>query len=195
MFEPDRPITRADVAQIFYNLLNNEASHTQWVFPDVESDSWYYKAVNALTAINIVQGYPDGNFYPNKEITRAEFVALAVRFTNQPRRQHNIRFSDVSEAHWAYEQINTAICYGWITGYENGFFAPERFLSRAEAVTIVNRMLNRHPDMDYVDRHQDHVPFSDVKRIHWAYYNIMEAAIPHKFIHSDDEDADEIWVD
>jgi len=116
---------------------------------------------------------------------------MAARFARlMPETILGIPFEDVSSNHWAYAYINAAVQFGWITGYGDGTFQPDRHITRAEAVTIVNRMLNRSGDRDFVDRHEELDHFSDVPQNHWAYYDIMEAFDPHGY---ERDDGDEHW--
>lgn len=181
-FEPDRFITRAEAAQIFYNLLLQPHMAFVETYHDVDNAAWYSDAVSALTAIGNITGYPDGYFRPDNSITRAEFAAIAVLFTHEYSRVLLAVFPDVAESHWAYDYINAAANFNWIVGYPNGRFEPDRNISRAEAVSIVNRMLNRRADREFVDAHLGGVLFSDVPAGHWAFYEIMEAANFHWYV-------------
>ena len=192
-FAPDENTTRAEAAQMFYNLLLDKNPDITRRFPDVPQDAWYAKAVNTLASIGFLSGYPDGSFRAEGSITRAEFVTIIVRVAEETYIDYEAaQFNDVSVEHWAYPYINTAVSYGWIQGYGGGRFAPDRLITRAEAVTILNRVLERHPDRSYIDNHDELVHFEDVAETHWAYYDIMEAFHPHRYRdYSDPED----WID
>lgn len=189
MFFPNANMTRAEAAQMFYNLLRNKNIDITIKFPDIADDAWYAQAVNTLASMGIIMGFPDGNFYPNENITRAQFATIVVRFAKIS--TGSIRFSDVPETHWAYDYINTAANFGWVEGIGNGRFEPERNITRAEAVTIVNRMLRRYPDRAYIDSHQELIRYSDTPETHWAFYEIMEASYAHDYERK--PDYSEIW--
>ena len=178
-FAPEADMTRAEVAQMFYNLLRDKDVDITVTFADVAEGSWYYTAVNALASLGFLGGFPDGLFHPEDSITRAQFAAIIVRLAVVS--PGSIRFDDVPESHWAYDYINTAAAHGWIQGVGDGLFEPERNISRAEAITLVNRMLGRYPDKDYIDGHTDLVQYSDLTNSHWAYYEVMEASNSHDF--------------
>ena len=180
-FGPDNAMTRAQVAQMFYNLLLNKDITIAADFSDVPTDAWYATAVNTLASLGIVNGIGGGRFAPDRPITRAEFTVIAMRFTNGTTEGKNI-FSDVDVNDWFYDQVVGSIQYGWITGYSDGTFRPNKTISRAEVTTIVNRMLDRSADEDYVDRHEaDLRLFPDVSKDYWAYYEIVEATNAHNY--------------
>ncbi|MCL2099347.1 MAG: S-layer homology domain-containing protein [Oscillospiraceae bacterium] len=192
LFEPNRNTTRAEAAQMFYNLLANQNITVTKTFPDIPEDAWYAGAVNKLASLGIFTGFPNGEFRPEAGITRAEFVTVVVRAALDSGEDGNSNhFDDVPETHWAYSYINAAVAHGWIQGYGNNRFAPDQNITRAETVTLLNRVLNRHADKEYIDNHQELTDFSDVSKTHWAYYDIMEAFHPHiyeRHIQDDDED-------
>lgn len=180
-FGPDNNMTRAEVAQMFYNLLLDKDVPVTVVFSDVPTDAWYAAAVNTLASLGIVNGVGNSQFAPDRPITRAEFTVIAMRFTNGTTEGENI-FSDVSENDWFYNQVVGSIQYGWITGYSDGTFQPNKTISRAEVTAIVNRMLDRRADENFVSLHLDDLRlFSDVSRSHWAFYQIVEASNAHNY--------------
>ena len=180
-FGPGNSMTRAEVAQMFYNLLLDKDIPVTVDFSDIPDDAWYADAVNTLASLGILTGIGNNEFAPDRAITRAEFTAIAMRFTNGNVSGENI-FSDVSADDWFYDQVVGSIQYGWITGYEDGTFRPNTTIARAEVTTIVNRMLGRSADVDYVDRHKDDLRlFPDVSQDYWAYYQIVEATNAHDY--------------
>ena len=142
---------------------------------------WAQKEIQEAVAAGWVDGYPDGSFQPEKTITRAEFTVIAMRFADLDTSGENI-FTDVNAGDWFYDQVVGSIRYGWINGYEDGTFRPNNTITRAEVTTIVNRMLGRAADKDYVDSHKDQLrQFPDVAQTNWAYYNIVEATNAHDY--------------
>lgn len=181
LFGPNNDMTRAEAAQMFYNLLLDKDVPITVNFSDVPADAWYATAVNTLASLGLVEGVGNNEFAPDRAITRAEFTVIAMRFTNGDVSGENI-FSDVSTNDWFYDQVVGSIQYGWITGYEDGTFRPNTTIARAEVTTIVNRMLGRSADVDYVDRHKDDLRlFPDVSQDYWAYYQIVEATNAHDY--------------
>jgi hypothetical protein len=172
-FGAEMSITRAEVAQIFYNLLNDKSVTVTTGFTDVPDGAWYAEAVNTLATLGIVNGVNDGTFSPNAAITRAEFAAIAARFAVENTTDDG-SFSDVTASHWAYKYVATAYAYGWVNGVGDGTFAPNRNITRAEAATMVNRMLGRVADKTAIDGGAAKT-FSDVKSSHWAWYEIAVA--------------------
>ena len=180
-FGPDDNMTRAQVAQMFYNLLLNKNVPITVSFSDVAPDAWYAEAVNTLGSLGIVAGIGNGQFAPDRAITRAEFTVIAMRFAELDTSGENI-FTDVSENDWFYDYVVGAIKYGWITGYSDGRFGPYDTITRAQVTTIVNRMLDRRADEAYVDRHADELEqFTDVPDTHWAFYEVAEATNAHDY--------------
>lgn len=180
-FRPDSNMTRAEAAQMFYNLLLNKSIPVTVRFEDVADGSWYATAVNALASIGVIQGVGENRFAPDQAITRAEFTAMAMRFAKLDTGGKNL-FSDVSPADWFYDYVVGSIQYGWINGYEDGTFRPNHAITRAEVTTITNCMLGRSGDTAYVNTHLDALrQFPDTTQRHWAYYNIMEATNAHDY--------------
>ena len=183
-FGPDNSMTRAEVAQMFYALLNNKNVTITKTFPDVPANAWYATAVNTLASLGMVSGDANGNYRPNDPITRAEFCVIALAFAYEPDNAV-CYFSDVSRSDWFYTYVAQAASYGWIGGYTNGNFGPNDRITRAQVTTIVNNMLGRAADRDYVIDHQaDLVQFSDLNRTYWGYYQIMEATNAHDYTKS-----------
>lgn len=166
---------------MFYNLLLDQKISDRTVYSDVSDQAWYSDAVQALSSLGVVEGYPDGSFQPDRSITRSEFVAMAIRFAN-PASACDTAFTDVTEQDWFYDAVSCAAQYGWLTGYPDGSFRPYDPISRAEVTTVVNRMLNRAADPAFLQSHASEVnPFLDVSLQHWAYTSILEAANSHDY--------------
>lgn len=190
-FDPDRSMTRAEVAQLFYNLLLKRSVDVPAAFEDVAPDAWYAEAVSALAALGVLEGVGHGRFAPERNITRAEFAAIAMRFGKQQPDGENI-FSDVSETDWYYGAVVNSIRYGWITGYPDGTFRPTSSITRSEVAVMVNRMLGRRADRTYIREHGGMlIGFKDLPERHWAYFDVMEAANSHD--HRRQSDA-EVWT-
>lgn len=190
-FGPDRDMTRSEAATIFARLLaqrNGEriTAPTKTTFPDVPVNAWYAGYVSYLARYGIAVGYTDGLFHGDEPITRAEFTAMAVRFFDtygdgDPAIMEEYSgFWDVSPGHWAAGYIADAARYGWVVGYGDGTFHADDEITRAEVVTIVNRLLGREADQEYIADHpRGLVLFPDVSKSYWAYYDILEAANGH----------------
>ena len=173
-FAPNAAMTRAQVAQMFYNLLRNRNAAGTVRFDDVQDGKWYTTAVNTLASMGIING-SNGEFRPNDPITRAEFIAIAMRIANMVSGA-SANFNDVSRNAWYYGAVASAVSYGWIGGYSDGTFRPTKSITRAEVVTIVNRMLNRTFDRNAASRATS---FTDVPVVHWAFAAIAEATTSH----------------
>ena len=180
-FQADKNMTRAEVAQMFYSLLLDKDVEITKSFSDVPADAWYAKAVNTLSSLGMLGGYPDGTFRPDAPITRAEFAAIALAFAYDPA-SASCSYTDVSTSAWYYTYVAQATTYGWIGGYPDGSFRPNNSITRAEVAVIVNNMLGRDADESYIDRNADElVSFVDLSKTHWAYYTIMEATNSHDY--------------
>jgi hypothetical protein len=181
-------MTRAEVAVMFYRLLNDQDVPLTRTFSDVPDGQWYTTAVHTLASLGVLQGYGDGAFGPGDPVTRAQFTAIAMRFGTLDATGENL-FSDVSEGDWFYPYVVGAIQSGWITGYPDGTFRPDATIARAEVVAITNRMLGRAADQAYVAAHGDSLTqFADVPADHWAYDPIMEATNSHDYTRTDGEE-------
>ena len=191
IFGPDQNMTRAEAAQMFYNLLLEEDVEVSVEFVDGPEDAWYATPVNTLASLGILSGVGNGRFDPERSITRAEFTVIAMKFANTSGGGVNI-FSDVNEDDWFYSAVVDSTQYGWINGYPDGTFRPEATISRAEVTVIVNHMLGRAADRPYVIAHEKELnTFGDVNRGHWGYFHIAEATNAHEY-HT--EDGTESWT-
>ena len=180
---PQNNITRAEVATIFFRLLTDDVRAENLTktnrYSDVAATSWYNTAVSTLSSMGIITGYPDGTFRPNSAITRAEFAAIAARFDNDGDKTA-AKFSDIA-THWAKDEISIAYNNGWITGYPDGTFGPQRDITRAETMTLVNRVLNRQPETE-----DDLLPNMTVWTDNanpkaWYYLAVQEATNSHYY--------------
>lgn len=180
-FMPEGQMTRAEVAQMFYNLLLDKQVETTVAFEDVADNAWYADAIHALASMGILEGREGNKFDPDTPITRAEFATIAVRFASQ-KPEGEVFFQDVSKDAWYYSYVTQCAAFGWIEGYEDDTFRPDENIRRGEAATIVNRMLGRQADEEYIDSHsQELASFVDLSQDHWAYYHIMEAINSHDY--------------
>lgn len=188
-FGPERNMTRSEAAAIFARLLAEKNGDTittaaKTKFTDIPANAWYSGYVRYLSNYDVVYGRGEGIFAPNDAITRAEFTAFAVRFFeaygDAEIMEQYASFSDVSAGYWAAEYIKDAAARGWIKGYGDGTFRADRYITRAEVVAIVNRLLGRRADEAYIDANTRRLnTFSDMDEGHWAYYDVMEAANTH----------------
>ena len=200
MVHPEKQITRAETATIFFRMLTDESREDYWSqvnpYYDVLPEDWFNNAVSTLTNAGILNGYPDGNFAPNGNITRAEFAAMAVRFfTDEEEDVKGDSFPDIAD-HWANYEINLAYAKDIIEGYPDGTFKPDQEITRAEAVTIVNRVLERYPHKEYLL--EDMIVWPDnMDETMWYYEDIQEATNSHVFDREYDEDKVpyEIWTE
>ena len=120
-------------------------------------------------------------FQPDRVITRAEFTSMAMKFTRGTPQGTNI-FSDVKSTDWFYRAVVNSTQYGWIHGYGDGTFRPNNPITRVEVTAIVNNMLGREADVDFVTEHYDELNhFSDLEVSHWGYYHIVEATNDHDY--------------
>ena len=189
-FGPNNNMTRAEAAQMFYNLLREKNVTVTVRFTDVPDDAWYATAVNTLASLGILKGVGEDKYDPTRAISRAEFAAIATRFA-KVNLEGSTPFDDVSDADWYYNAVLTAVNYGWINGYGDNTFRPYNTVTRAEVTTIVNRMLARRADKDFVTDHINNMrTFNDVDSSFWAYHYIMEATNGHDY---DRVEHTEIW--
>ena len=180
---PQNSITRAEVAAIFFRLLEDDVRDANYTrqnkFTDVSNDAWYCSAVSTLSAMGIISGYPDATFRPNASITRAEFAAIATRFDVNGDKTP-VSFSDIA-GHWAKDEIAVAANNGWVNGYEDGSFRPQNKITRAETMSLVNRVLNRRPETaeDLLESMTKWTDNADTNA--WYYLAVQEATNSHYY--------------
>ena len=180
---PNGQITRAEVATIFFRLLRDEvrdgAFTTSNTYSDVAYGKWYNNPISTMSALGIITGYPDGTFKPNKPITRAEFAAIAARF-DETQSGKSATFSDVI-GHWAAKEIGIAYANEWIKGYPDGTFKPDQNITRAEAMTLINRVLERKPESpaDLLTNMNKWTDNMDTSK--WYYLDVQEATNSHAY--------------
>lgn len=183
---PQGNITRAETAAIFFRLLKedvrseNLSKHND--FADVTEDSWYNTAVSTMAGMNILKGRTANSFAPQAPITRAEFAAICARF-DSGRAEENSGFTDIS-GHWAEKEIERAATLGWVSGYTDGSFHPDAPITRAEAMTLINRVLCRMPEtkadlLDSMTKWPDNQPGA------WYYLAVQEATNSHTYEQKD----------
>lgn len=179
---PNANISRAEVAAIFFRLLKDDVRDDNLtansVFTDVAFGKWYNKSISTMAKIGIVKGRTANAFAPNAPITRAEFAAICSRF-DRSNVEIKSDFNDIS-GHWAEKEIRRAASLGWIKGYADGSFKPDQNITRAEAASMINRMLHRLPETadDLLD---GMIQWSDNQPSDWYYINMQEATNSHDF--------------
>ena len=179
---PNGKITRAEVATIFFRLLDDDTRAKYWSsennFSDVSADKWYNNAVSTLSRMGVIGGYADGTFRPDAPISRAEFAKIAVSFTQNTGSATYNYFTDVKTTDWFAPYVTAAKDAGLIEGYSDGSFKPESKITRAEACAIVNRTLGRKPSKAHM-KISDRIDWPDVQTTDWFYEAIMEATNSH----------------
>ena len=193
---PGGSITRAEATTIFFRLLTEESRSQFWAtenrYSDVSTGQWYNNAVSTMTRAGIVNGYPDGTFRPNAPITRAEMAKIIALFAKLDKTAD--RFPDAA-GHWAEAYIRLAAGNGWIEGYPDGTFRPNQSITRAETVTMIDRVLERVPkDESRLLPHSAMLTFPDCRPGQWFYIAVQEAANSHIYERAASEQhGDEQW--
>lgn len=172
---PDTPMTRAEVSQIFFWLLDEEKPERAEL-KDADRNQPYYDAMGMLAAYRIIN-CPDGMSRPDDNMTRAEFTSALSRFF--PGNGGDCEFTDMPFYRSYYHDVAKGTEQGWISGYEDGSFRPDAPITRAEAISAINKATGRTADKQWIDRNFVLPIYSDLPRNHWAYYDILEAAVSH----------------
>ena len=179
---PEGNISRAETATIFFRLLKSDIRDGNLTadneFSDVSDGQWHNKAISTMAKLGIVKGRRADRFDPDASITRAEFAAICARFNTKPV-ENSSSFSDIS-GHWAENEIERAAAFGWISGYPDGTFRPDARITRAEAMTMINRVLCRMPQSES-DLLDSMVTWPDNKPSDWHYLAVQEATNSHDF--------------
>lgn len=191
---PNANITRAQVATIFFRLLDEDVRSdyltTYNPFPDVNADYWANTAISTMASLGVINGRNSGLFDPDAYITRAEFAAICARFDDSDASGFD-SFTDTF-GHWAEEEIGRAAALGWIQGYDDGTFRPNQYITRAQAVTMINRVLCRLPE-DEDDLLPGMNVWTDCREGDWCYLAIQEATNSHDYVTKDR--VYETWTD
>ena len=192
---PNNFITRAQVATIFYRLMTKETRTMYFSesndFSDVSDDYWANKAISTLSNAGIITGFSDGTFRPNAFITRAQFAAIAARFSVVTEDLPN-PFSDVPEGYWAEDLIAFAADVGWVNGYADGTFRPTANITRAAAMKLINNVLERQVDEDGLLKNA--TQWNDCTPDDWCYYIVMEATNSHDWERRSKKSLVEDWT-
>ncbi len=199
-FRPDNNMSRAEAAAIFARLISekkDEKISGKSNFNDVSKNEWYSDYIGYLSKYGIIKGYSDNTFRPNDNVSRAEFVAMTVRFNalfNEVKKDgYTVKYTDVASNYWAYSDIAYAKNVGWLNGYADGTFKGDNAITRAEVVTVVNRATGRKADESYITKNVSVLnKFTDIRNNSmWYYTDIAEAANTHLANSSNDT---ETWV-
>ena len=182
-------MSRAEAAAIFARLISEEKGETirgKSSFKDTDKNGWYADYIGYLEKYKIIEGYNDSTFKPDAPVTRAECVAMLVRyyslFNEVKKGGYTVKYTDVDKKYWAYDDIAYAKNIGWLNGYADGTFKGDNNITRAEVVTVTNHATGRTADKDYINKNESTLnKFTNLKNnAHWAYCEIMEAANTHK---------------
>ena len=199
-FRPDNNMSRAEAAAIFARLISEqkgEKTSGKSNFNDVSKNEWYSDYIGYLSKYGIIKGYSDNTFRPNDNVTRAEFVAMTVRFNalfrDVKKDGYTVKYTDVATNYWAYSDVAYAKHAGWLNGYADGTFKGDNAITRAEVVTVVNRATGRKADESYITKNVSILnKFTDIRNNSmWYYTDVMEAANTHLANSSNDT---ETWV-
>lgn len=184
-FRPDAAITRAEACKLIASLLTETVENNDALFSDVAVSEWYAEAVRQMSGYALIGGYADGTFRPNNKITRAEFVTILSRLPHNDIGTDTV-FADVPESHWAHSAVQTALAQGWVTGDPSGKFRPDDSITRAEVVTVMNRILGRTGDAAMAASGEGIRIMPDVPDTHWAYLAMLEATTDHEYEKTED---------
>lgn len=190
-FRPSRSMTRAELAAVLYNIsILPNAGGENSIFKDIKPMDWFAIKVNVIGGYNVMSGYEDKSFRPLNGITREEFASVMARFI--PATDKTNPFSD-SQDRWSSDAIGALYQAGYITGYPDGTFKPEKEITRAEVASIINKMLDRKADSQAYSLVSQH--FTDVNENHWAYNDIIEATNSHDYKRRDSLGIQEDWTE
>ena len=195
--QPQGAITRAEVATIFFRLLSDETRDLYWTkdngYTDVKAGDWFNNAVSTLSNAGIINGYPDGTFRPNAPITRAEMAKVIAMFAELNKDSEG--FKDIA-GHWAEAYIKLAAGNGWIAGYPDGTFRPDQYITRAETMTMINRVLERVPSTEkHLLAYEVMLTFPDNQPGDWYYIAVQEATNSHTYErYATEKNGDEQWI-
>jgi hypothetical protein len=193
---PNRTITRAEVATLFFRVLTEESRSRYWSqtspFYDVSQSDWYNNAVATLASAGVISGEPGNLFLPDQPITRAEFAVMAAHFYDPDDTVEAAPFSD-TQGHWAQTEIDLAYASGIVQGYSDGTFRPDQTITRAEAMTIMNRLLGRNPHEEHLL--EDMLTWPDnMDKTAWYYEEIQEATNSHDYSRLTEDGTAEKWT-
>lgn len=182
--QPEGNITREEMATILYRITNHEYEKpfyaTGEVFTDIATGRWSAHDIEYMADKNVVNGYPDGEFKPEQNLTRGEFAALIFRFTGVPLAKIENPFTDLDESYWAYDEVLSLINSGLMEGYPDKTYMPQNYITRAEVMTVVNKILGRKPVESYV-KSLEFNPYNDLYSDKWYYVTVLEATITHNY--------------
>lgn len=183
--KPDGDITREEMTAVLYRIANREYEKpfaaTGEVFGDIDLDRWSARDIEYMAEKGIAKGYPDGLFKPSNPLTRAEFAALICRFAKlEYDSKANNPFPDLDKTHWAYNDILSLNSAKLMTGYEDGTFRAQSNITRAEVMTVINKILGRNPSDEYV-KTLDYNPYNDLEKDKWYYVAVLEATVTHNY--------------
>ena len=177
-------ISRAETTTIFFRLLKDSVRDgnllTSNTYTDVADDYWANTAISTMTGLGIVQGRSTTTFDPKAPITRAQFAAICARF-DTGKSSGTQSFTDI-KGHWAEKYIERAAELGWIKGFEDGTFRPDTYITRAQAMTMINRVLNRVPE-ENGDLLSNMNVWPDCNPGDWFYLAVQEATNSHDYKH------------
>lgn len=183
MIRPNDSISRAEVTTMLYRLLDasrrDEIFTDTYRFADLSKDLWYNKAVASMAQGGYVTGYEDGNFYGDNAITRAEMVAMVTRFAAA--KTGTVNFADVDGGYWAHDAIATAVANNWVSGYPDSTFRPDQYITRAESMAIINRVLGRGVSEEGLHENVYKNWADNADPNEWYYYEIIEAGNSHNY--------------
>ena len=193
---PENNMTREEIATVFYRLITDNVlktlATTENNFSDVAADRWSNDAISTIANGKYVNGYEDGTFKPSQPITRAEFVTIAARMYGiDENYTQEVDLVDV-KGHWAEKYISFATESGWVNGYEDNTFKPNKYVTRAEVMKIINHMLNRHVQEDGLVAGAKR--WEDNSQDKWYYYEVIEATNSHAFDRAEGETY-ETWTE
>ncbi|NMW85179.1 S-layer homology domain-containing protein [Peptoniphilus sp. AGMB00490] len=173
-FAPNEKITRAEAASVLKRIIDDKAiANDTSSFKDVEEGTWYYDNIVFVEKEGLISGYSDGTFRPKEAMTRAQFASMMANYLKLEEGNNPISFKDVKEGFWASKAINTLSSHGIMVGKSKNEFKPNDKITRAEAATIFNKVLDRKVNKSFLDKYSKNT-FKDLNRDHWAYYQVIE---------------------
>ena len=192
LLRPNGNISRGEVATIFFRLLRDPVRTEYWsqtnAYSDVPAELWCNNAISTLSNMGIISGYSNGTFRPSAPITRAELTKIAAGFfaDNRVTSHYDGRFSDVSGSEWFVSALEKAIEEGIVEGYGDSTFAPDQYITRAQACTIINRTLGRTPVANALLPASQMLTWPDCQPAAWYYAQMQEATNSHDYVWTTD---------